>query len=223
MIIGVIADIHGNLPALEAVLGNMPPVDALFCAGDLTGYYPYPNEVCEWARTSGAFVVRGNHDAYVLGQLNPDPAKVAAYRTGWIRERMEARHLKWLRSLPVEIRFEWDGHRLTLRHASPWDEETYLYPDSPHLSRIRLEPGEILIVGHTHRPMVRQCGDGVLVNPGSVGQPRDWNPMAAYSLIDTETSSVTHHRVVYDVAGLQNRLAQMDWDPGSIAILSRSR
>jgi putative phosphoesterase len=201
----------------------MPPVDVLVCAGDVIGYYPYSNEVCERIRGIEAAVVRGNHDAYVTGLLPPDPAKIGAYRTDWIRERLDESHLRWLKSLPIEMHFQWGPGRLCIRHASPWDEETYLYPDSPHLDRVRLQAGEILLLGHTHRPLVRACGDGLLVNPGSVGQPRDWNPMAAYALLDTETGSVTLRRVPYDVAGLQRELTQMNWEAGTIEILSRSR
>jgi len=223
LIVGALADIHGNLPALEAVVQDMPPVDALICSGDITGYYPYSNQVCAIVRGMGAAVVRGNHDAYVTRQLVPDPAKVDAYRTEWIRERLEPDHLKWLASLPVEIRFQFGTRRLYVRHASPWDEETYLYPDSPELSNVQLTPGEILVVGHTHHPMVKTCGGGLLINPGSVGQPRDWNPSAAYMLVNTETGSVTQRRVAYDVAKLQSALAAMGWDAKAIGILSRTR
>ena len=222
MIIGALADIHGNLPALEAVLNEMPAVDVLVCAGDMVGYYPHSNQVCALVRGKGAAVIRGNHDAYVTRQLTPDPAKMEAYRTEWIRERLESDHLKWLASLPVEMRFQWGGRSFYVRHAAPWDEETYLYPDSPSLSRVRLADGEILLVGHTHYPMVKVCGDGLLINPGSVGQPRDRNPMAAYALVDTETGMVTQRRVSYDVARLQGELAAMGWDRKAIEILSRT-
>jgi predicted phosphodiesterase len=171
----------------------------------------------------GASVVRGNHDAYVTRQLVADPAKVDAYRTEWIRGRLEPDHFEWLAALPVEIRFQWGGRRVCVRHASPWDEETYLYPDSSDLSKVNLVAGEILLVGHTHHPMVKECGTGLLINPGSVGQPRDWNPMAAYVLLDTETASVVQRRVPYDVAKFQYELSSMGWDAKTIEILSRTR
>lgn len=223
VIVGALADIHGNLAALEAVMCDMPPVDALICAGDITGYYPHSNQVCALVRELGAAVIRGNHDAYVTRQLAPDPAKVDAYRTEWIRKRLEPDHLKWLASLPVEIRFQWGERQLHVRHASPWDEETYLYPDSPDLSRVQLAACEILLVGHTHHPMIKICGEGLLINPGSVGQPRDWNPMASYVLVNSETAAVTQRRVPYDVARLQGELAAMGWDAKAIEILSRTR
>jgi putative phosphoesterase len=223
MKIALLADIHGNLAALEAVLNGMPPVDVMVCAGDVVGYYPYPNQVCDRLRQLGAWVVRGNHDAYVTGQLPPNPEKVGAYRTLWTRSNLRGDHLAWLNALPVEIRFQWGGQRVRARHASPWDEETYLYPDSPYLPDLQLEGSEILIVGHTHYPLARQCGEGLLINPGSVGQPRDWNPLASYAVLDAGSRTVSHHRVAYDVAGLQGVLSQMNWEPKTIEILSRTR
>jgi putative phosphoesterase len=223
MKIGLLADIHGNIAALEAVLSDMPKLDAVMCAGDVVGYYPYANEVCDRLRQLGAWVVRGNHDAYVTGQLPADPEKASAYRTEWTRGKLDRDHFAWLNALPVEIGFQWGEQHLRLRHASPWDEETYLYPDSPELSNVELDGSEILVVGHTHYPLARQCGDGLLINPGSVGQPRDWNPLAAYAVLDIETRTVSHHRVAYDVAGLQRELSQMNWESKSIEMLSRMR
>jgi putative phosphoesterase len=223
MKIGLIADIHGNIAALEAVLTDMPPVDAVLCAGDVVGYYPYPDQVCDRLRQLGAWVVRGNHDAYVTGQLPFDPEKGCAYRTAWTRENLEPGHLAWLKALPVEIDFNWGGRRVRLRHASPWDEETYLYPDSPALGDVKLNAGEILVVGHTHHPLVTQCREGLLINPGSVGQPRDWNPLASYAVLELESCTVNHQRVGYDVAGLQRELSEMGWETKTIQILSRTR
>lgn len=85
MKLAIIADIHGNKPALEAVLRAAPPVDAWICAGDVVGYYPDVNEVCEILYGLRAFVVRGNHDAYVTRELLPNDQRAAAYRTDWTR------------------------------------------------------------------------------------------------------------------------------------------
>jgi putative phosphoesterase len=222
MRVALIADIHGNVAALDAVLHDMLPVDFVICAGDVVGYYPFPNEVCDRLRRICAWVVRGNHDAYVTGHLTPDPVKAAAYRTEWTREHLDRDHLAWLNTLPVEIKFQWGEQRVRVRHASPWDEETYLYPDSPKLADVRLDGTEMLVVGHTHHPLSRECGEGLLINPGSVGQPRDWNPLASYAVLDVESRTATHCRVAYDVAGLQRQLSGMDWDLKTIEILSRT-
>ena len=219
--IAVLSDIHGNLPALQAVLEDIRAVDAVLCCGDLVGYYPDINETCTVMRKLNVSLVRGNHDAFVSGFLEPDPAKATAYRTEWAKAHLEAEHLQWLRSLPVELRCEWDGMVIRLRHANPWDEVTYIYPDSD-LTGIQLEKDEILILGHTHYPMLARAGDGEILNPGSVGQPRDGNPHASYAILDTRTRHIDIIRKPYDVRGLQKRLAAMGW--GDIArILSREK
>lgn len=224
MRIALISDIHANLAALEAVLADVPGVDRIVCCGDLVEYYDQPNEVCARLRELEIPCIRGNHDAYTIGALPEKEAHRAAFRTDWTRETLHETHFAWLESLDVELRVEADGRRLRVRHASPWDEETYLYPDSHELfERIELAPGEILAVGHTHRPLHVAIGDGWLVNPGSVGQPRDGDPRAAYAVVDMVTGAVEHRRVTYDVSAVQRRLEAKGWDPQIVAILSRTR
>lgn len=223
MRLALIADIHANLPALEAVLAQMPPVDHLICVGDFVGYYNEPNKVCERLRALSPIAVRGNHDAYVIGALEPDPSKRAAYRTDWTKEQLSPDNMTYLRALPTEQRLAFEGKSIMVRHASPWDEETYLYPDSPRLSEIELEEGAVLVLGHTHRPMVHRAGKGLIVNPGSVGQPRDWNPLASFAILDVPSLQVEIRRVAYDVSGLQRQLRGAHWDAGAVSILSRSK
>ena len=223
MKIGLIADVHANLLALKSVIDDMPSAELWICAGDVVGYYPDINDVCDLLRRLGALVIRGNHDAYVTGNLSPNPDRKSAYRTEWSRENLEPSNLAWLASLPVERTFQMGETSIRVRHASPWDEETYVYPDSPHLNKISLESNEIMILGHTHHPMLVRCGQGTLVNPGSVGQPRDWNPLASYAVLDTDTHETSFRRVSYDVAGLQERLSKLKWDSSTVSILSRTR
>src|SRR5438552_11174574 len=153
MKIGLIADVHANLLALKSVIDDMPSAELWICAGDVVGYYPDINDVCDLLRRLGALVIRGNHDAYVTGNLSPNPDRKSAYRTEWSRENLEPSNLAWLTSLPVERTFQMGETSIRVRHASPWDEETYVYPDSPHLNKISLESNEIMILGHTHHPM----------------------------------------------------------------------
>ena len=221
MRIAILADVHGNLPALEAVLNDVPAVDVFICCGDVVGYYPDVKEVGARLREINAFVVRGNHDAYVIGELDPDPTKLFAYRVDWTRSQLSGSHLRWLMTLPIELRFRWDNLSLIVRHASPWDEETYLYADSPDMAKVSLKKDEILVLGHTHHPMLIQAGNGVVLNPGSVGQPRDWNPQASYAVLETRSRSIEHRRVSYNVTEFQRRLESLGWDEAMIRILSR--
>jgi predicted phosphodiesterase len=223
MRLALLSDVHGNYAALEAVARELGSVDAVVFCGDAVGYYPDADACCEWLRSAGAHAVRGNHDAYVTGALAPDPAREPLYRTGWTRQALSADNLRWLRTLPVELRFLLDGGALAVRHASPWDEETYLYPDSPRLDEIELAEREVLCLGHTHHPMLRRAGAGLVVNPGSVGQPRDRDPRASYAVLDTASGAVEHRRAAYDVERLQAALCARGWDERAISILNRTR
>ena len=221
MRVALLSDIHANLPAFHAVLDDLPQVDSVVCLGDVVGYYADPNEVCDLLIKRQIVTIRGNHDAYVLGELTPRANRDAAYRTSWTREILTPKNVTWLRSLPTGMHFRWGRFDVQLRHATPWDEEGYLYPDSD-LNQITLAPDQLLAVGHTHWPMLRQCGQGLVLNPGSVGQPRDCNPKAAYAILDADSGSVDFRRVTYDVGDLQRRLQQIGWDPDSVAVLSRT-
>jgi putative phosphoesterase len=223
VLVAFLADIHGNAPALEAVLADLPPVDAIVCCGDIVGYYPDANEVIDRLRTLGVATVRGNHELMLCGARAVAPERAAQYRIEWTRQMLSAEHLRWLKALPRSLEFEWDRLVVTVRHASPWDEETYLYPDSDSLRNIQLEPNTWLIVGHSHHPLYVHCGAGWLANPGSVGQPRDWDPRAAYGLLDTRTNEWQARRVAYDHTSYQRHLEALGWEPRMVAILGRTR
>jgi predicted phosphodiesterase len=207
--LGLISDLHANLDALTAVLADMPPVEAIVCCGDIVEYYDQPNEVCALVRERGIRSIRGNHDAYTIGRLTPSALHRAAFRTDWTREVLEPTHLAWLESLGTELRIDTGAGPLWIRHANPWDEEAYLRADQPEtLSRLRLEAGQTLVVGHTHRPMHLRIGDGWLLNPGSVGQPRDGDPRAAYAIIDTTARHAELLRLEYPVKAAQAKILE---------------
>lgn len=136
---------------------------------------------------------------------------------------LKMQNLHWIASLPIEINFRFGPRHLKVRHASPWDEETYLYPDSTRLADIRLAPNEYFILGHTHHPMCIAAGEGFVINPGSVGQSRDYNPAASYALFDTISGTVQHCRATYDVVSYQQYLRDLGWPETTISILSRTR
>ncbi len=223
MRIALLSDVHANLAAFDAVIADLPPVDAILFAGDAVGYYAQPNQVCERLRALGARCVRGNHDNYVTGQAEPNAERRAAYATDWTRAQLTPENLDWLASLPAELQVEAEGFTVTVRHASPWDEESYLYPDSDRLGEVTLAADQILVLGHTHHPMTIAAGEGLLINPGSVGQPRDWNPLAAYAVLSLPSREVELRRAAYDVAAVQADLETRGWASGVIQILGRTR
>jgi putative phosphoesterase len=196
--LNLIADIHANLPALEAVLDELPRAKTIHL-GDVVGYNPYPREVIELLREKRIASVLGNHDhAVVTGDtawFNP----VAARAIEWTREQLGGEELAYLSSLPLEIKNE-----VYAVHGSPRRKlEEYVYPDYPKevLSAfLKLASRGVLAMGHTHIPFSRKLGGTLIVNPGSVGQPRDGDARASFACIDLATLEVEIVRVEYDIS-----------------------
>ena len=223
MRVGVISDVHSNRVALRAVLADMPAVDRLVNAGDVVGYNPWPRECLEamWDPTAfcpGATVpsdpvptVMGNHDRAVYTDTPFRFNYMAKAGVEHAREQLTRDHLDWLGDLPDE-RLLFDG-TMKVVHGHPDDPDRYTYPSefSPRL----LDDEDVLVMGHTHVQAVEKYGDGIVLNPGSVGQPRDGDPKAAYAVVDLAAMDVETHRVEYDVdavieavedAGLPSRI-----------------
>jgi len=233
MRIAVVSDIHSNLPALEAVVASLGDVDRLWILGDIVGYGAEPDGVVERLRDNDAVAVRGNHDHVATGAEGADWFNVTARSAiEWTADTISPSTRGWLSDLP--IRREEQG--FTLVHGSPRDP-LWEYIDDPAVAGAVMPAMTTAwgLFGHTHRPRAFvednaaigeiRVTDGttlalgesrVLLNPGSVGQPRDGDPRAAYLVLDTEQGRVTWHRVAYDVAlaarriraaGLPERLA----------------
>lgn len=225
MRIAVVSDVHANLLALEAVLGALESVDAIWHLGDIVGYGPEPQAVMDRLRGAGAIGVRGNHDDAGGGgdsieQFNPDGRRAME----WTRSRISERARLYLAGLP-ERRIP-DGSPFTLVHGSPRDP-IWEYLDSTPAARDNL--GVLAtphcLVGHTHVPrLFRESGrrvesqvagednvveiDGrrLIVNPGSVGQPRDGDPRSSYVLIDTAAATIAWRRIRYDIVATQSAM-----------------
>ena len=227
----VFSDIHGNLTALEAVLGAAGPVDAYWCLGDIVGYGPDPGacvqKMMELSQVGkDRFIcLQGNHDAAAVGQLDMGFFNSEARRSlEWTRRQLSPEAFRFLAELP---RRREEGH-VTLVHGSPREPlEEYLL--TAHVARAAFQALKTpwAFVGHTHQPVVFFNRDGwvqarvpregetiqlnetqrVILNPGSVGQPRDGDPRAAYAIWDTEKRTWTWRRVAYNVRAVQERMA----------------
>ncbi|MDY6819026.1 MAG: metallophosphoesterase family protein [Halobacteriales archaeon] len=199
MRIGAISDIHANAVALEAVLEDMPTVDLTVCAGDVVGYNPWPGECVETVREREIPTILGNHDRMVVSDRNFRGNQMARAGVRHAKETLTEEQLAWLEALPVEARLA-DG-RISLVHGHPQDPDHYTYP-------AEFRPGllgdeELLLMGHTHVQHHEIYSDGMIVNPGSVGQPRDSDPRAAYAVIDLDARTVDERRVEYDIDTVQ--------------------
>jgi len=229
MRIGIFSDIHGNLPALQAVLDHMNTqgVETKVCLGDIVGYGAFPNECVETVVSNCKFIVRGNHDdacvdlKQALG-FNP----LAREAIEWTAKHTTASNKDFLRNLEYGYLTE-DG--IMFIHGSPKYPFAYIFNDSDADSAFAAEEFNIAFVGHTHIPMVwGNKGDSYkplmhggdtyttalndderyIVNVGSVGQPRDNDSRASYVLYDTETKELVFHRVSYPIERAVSRMQQ---------------
>lgn len=216
----VISDIHSNLEALLAVLKHIEKekIERIYCLGDLVGYGPNPNECVDLIKSFTPHVIIGNHDSAVIGKT---PIKFfneyAKQSTIWTRKTLTKDNLEYLNSLPLSIR----ENDFLFVHAAPYIPEkwTYVMTDSEASRQFRYFLESNCFIGHTHKAefFVSSSSGRRIINPGSVGQPRDGNPKACYLIYDTETNDFRHIRLEYDVrtvykkivnAGLHSYLAE---------------
>ncbi|MFW5918714.1 MAG: metallophosphoesterase family protein [Halanaeroarchaeum sp.] len=195
MRIGLLSDVHANLIALETVLEDMPDVDRIVHAGDVVGYNPWPAECVEVLRERSIPSVMGNHDRKVATRTNFGSNRMAQQGIRLAMNELSPDQLEWIDDLPDSRRCCDD--RVTVVHGHPDDPDRYTYPDQfgPDL----LDDEDVLVMGHTHLQHAEQYEEGIVVNPGSVGQPRDHDPRAAYAVVDLDALTVDTHRVEYDV------------------------
>lgn len=205
-----IADVHGNASALTAILEVIPSRATIICAGDLLGYNLDCNEVCEILRNRGVVCIKGNHDMYVLGELDYQRDRESSYKVIETRSRLSLSNRQWLASLPEKLSFEHDmpcyspqEGSLKARnqrefthvfHGSWRSAEEYVYPDTKIPESV---PSGVTILGHTHHPMLRYHRAGVVLNPGSVGQPRDGHASGSFARIDLHRAEFCFRRIPY--------------------------
>ncbi len=206
MTVALLSDVHANLVALEAVLAALPPVEAIWVMGDTVGYGPDPQDTLSLLRERGAVLVAGNHDRAVatglgLELFNPVARAAAERHRAWLGA--EDRDL--LASLPLTIAPA-AGYQIC--HGSPRDPLwEYVFDQRTAIASMAAARAARCCVGHTHVPARFVTGEGkVMVNPGSVGQPRDGDPRASFGLLDIATGGVTFKRVGYDVGETQKRM-----------------
>jgi diadenosine tetraphosphatase ApaH/serine/threonine PP2A family protein phosphatase len=222
----ILADIHSNLAAFEAVLRDADSrggFDKIWCLGDMVGYGPDPNECVERLREFEHVCIAGNHDWAAIGKMDTfEFNPVAAVAAHWTAKVLSDNSKEYLLGLPLTLHE--DG--FTLAHGSPrepiWEyllstraaQENFAYFETPYC-----------LVGHSHIPLIfelqddeavyRDLGEGeikpaenrMIINPGGVGQPRDGDPRASYAIYDNESLTVSHYRVEYDIEATQKKMA----------------
>jgi predicted phosphodiesterase len=237
MVIAIIADLHANLEATQAVFREIDKrrPDSIICLGDLTGYNANPNEVIDIVRAREIPTVMGNHDAAVCGLEDPWFFRAAAKRAiEWQFEQIREDNRTWLSSAPEQIRF--NGSCLAV-HGSPSSRDDYIVDWLDAMRQLEFLNGRdinICFFGHSHRPSLfsetgnmnstgnknvyqLQASNRYFINPGAVGQPRDRDPRAAFGFFDSDKLTFEFCRVEYDIeactekivrAGLPSELAR---------------
>ena len=247
----LLSDIHSNLQALEACLAAAPPYDEVVNLGDIVGYGASPNEVIERSRELGRIFVRGNHDKAAGGVMDiQDFNPVAGMAALWTREHLTPDNLEWLRALPqgpVQI----DGvPEAQFVHGSPVDEDEYVVTARDAIKPLMISSARLSFFGHTHlqgsfsdghshsdvfRPVYRTVGQAeardfplqpnqrYMVNPGSVGQPRDGDWRAGFAVFDSESRIVTFCRTPYNLKRSQELILEANLPPRLASRLATGR
>jgi diadenosine tetraphosphatase ApaH/serine/threonine PP2A family protein phosphatase len=230
----VISDIHANLEALEACVAAFPEHDRMANLGDVVGYGASPNDVVEHARELGGILVRGNHDraASGLSDVN-DFNPIAGYAAMWTRNELTAENRLWVAQLPTGPICDPAIPDVIFSHGSPADEDEYILSEGAARNALERTPVDFTFFGHTHlqgavamrnaavqviKPVYvdrqgaatfrleLQPESRYLLNPGSVGQPRDTDWRAAFAVYDSDEAAITFYRIPYDVETAQHRI-----------------
>ena len=211
MKIGVLGDIHGNSLALAAVLerARLEHVERLLITGDLVGYYFAAAEVLRMLNAWDTVIARGNHED-MLAAARIDPSQLASIEKGYgsgiavALKELSGADLDMLCELPHPVTLKLGNLCVLLCHGAPWDNDYYVYPDADDavLARCAKSGHDIVIMGHTHYPMLRKIGDVTLLNPGSVGQPRNRQPGAQWATLDSDTGEAVLRNEHYDCAAV---------------------
>lgn len=202
--VGLISDVHANLPALDRVLDDMPSVDTLVCCGDIIGYGPYPKECVDRVREAADISLVGNHEMTLL-QGNTYHSTTARRGIEFAKEQLYSEDYDWLSTLPKTTMAD----ELQVVHSHP-NPNNWGHVHEPDIERVFSEYFErdVFVYGHTHDPVNTVVNETLVVNPGSVGQPRDGDSRAAYAVVDTDTRDCTLSRVAYDIDRTVEKLEQ---------------
>jgi putative phosphoesterase len=217
----VVADIHANPIALGAVLKDSGPFDLLLNAGDIVDYNPWPRESLAKIRELGALSVLGNHDrdSALNAPVGYNPYAVISCH--WTHGRLSPSDRSFLLNLPRQLRLEVDGVKISMFHGSPRNPvDEYITPECPRevlRGFLRSTGAQVLILGHTHIPFLDEPISGsFVINPGSVGQPRDGDPRASYALLTIEGGALIHaehRRVSYEIEKVAEEILRVGLPP----------
>ncbi|MGC8584664.1 MAG: metallophosphoesterase family protein [Thermoplasmata archaeon] len=214
----IISDIHSNYEALEEVLGEKH--DMIIFSGDAVDYGPDPDKVLERLMEINPKSVMGNHDAAnafnIDCRCSEEFHDLSIYTRNFYKNKLNKNHIDYLANLPYFINFEIENYRFTVVHGSL---EDYLYDyvrpnisEEALIEKFKFTESDFVIFGHTHLPFVRKIGKTTYINPGSLGQPRDFDNRMSYAILDLNDVKVEIRRKRYDFEKTMNKIRDMDMD-----------
>lgn len=221
MKIALLSDIHSNIFALEAVYKDLndEKVDVILISGDIIGYYYWPKEVIELlSNDDRVFCVKGNHEKILEKTRNSD-IEASFYRNKYgsgydtCCEQLSDKHINWIFNLPDELYLTFNEITFFISHGSLNSIDDYIYPNAT-LSDLEdnYSTSDITVFGHTHYPFLHTHNGKILINPGSVGQPRDIGGLASYVVINTENFVTRFKRIRFDYSNLVETAKNKDKD-----------
>lgn len=231
MKIAIISDIHSNYFALKAVLEDIKnqKIERLIVLGDIFGYYPWATETYELLipYIKDSIFIKGNHDQLLLEEkppLNPPSYWKAAKQNESDLLKKYPESIVWLKSLSFGLKFRLKDLSFNIVHGTPADKENgRFYPDDKNIHPWFPEKNKLLFIGHTHYPLIRDLrpSKGIVFNPGSVGQPRDGNPMPSWGYLNTRNLEFKFKRTNYNNFDAIKLLKDLDWEKRSILSLNK--
>lgn len=208
---GIISDVHANLPALEAVLddGLRFGIESWICLGDIVGYYYWPNECVDLVRRHCEYVISGNHEKMIIEAIDNASNReylLKRYGSGsaFTAKELSMENRSWVRNLPDNYLIKCIDIDIQMCHGSPRNYDEYIYPDCSEsiLDCIVEDTADVLLMGHTHYPFVKKHKQVILCNPGSVGQPRNYQPGAHWCIFNSDSRVIQHRVVEYDISNV---------------------
>jgi putative phosphoesterase len=228
MKIAVLGDIHGNIEALKAAwaCAVSEGVNKIYHLGDLGGYAPFVNEVVDFLIDHDIEGVQGNYDETVANDRehcgckyeDPVQAEMAGIGFKWTKEHTTPKSKDYMKNLPFEIKFAFDGKKVIIFHASPGKNNLYWYEDRPEKffrEMAEKDDADLFIYGHTHRPYRKDLAGRIFINAGSVGKPKDGDTRACVALVEITGSGVKTEfiRVPYDIEKTASAIIQSGLPP----------
>lgn len=199
---------------------KLKKTDVIFCAGDITGYYTFINEVFDEVEKNNIRWIKGNLDDFLF--KNTSKNQIIQDSIDHTKKVISPKNLKKLKNAPIDMTLVLDGIRFKVYHGSPWGEE-YIYPDFGHFDKFEKVDADVIILGHTHYPMEKHIGDKIIINPGSCGQPRDYEPKVSCAIFDTKTRKTKFYRLNYDRRKVIDQVKSLGLSYELIDILKRDK